>query len=131
LVTKLSDGLQGGLPFQGPSLAVVRGKKTVVANDLIQIIKNFPGLEIHIEIEKIGPQKACIKVLSSKDERQTEPVRVTLFENGRELSSYLLEKSVAIFDDIAFGHYNLVFSKNGKQIGDYPFEIKETRNGRK
>ena len=129
LVSRWSKVLAESLPRRGPSLAPVRGSKTVIADDLILLKKSFSDLDVEIEIEKIDQQKASILVKLSKDDLPAKPIRVTLFKNGREISSYLFTGLTALFEDIPFGHYTLVFSRDGQRVGEYPFEIKETRHG--
>ena len=129
LVSRCSKVFSESWPRRGLSLAPVRGSKTVIADDLILLKKSFSDLDVEIEIEKIDQQKASILVKLSKDDLPAKPIRVTLFKNGREISSYLFTGLTALFEDIPFGHYTLVFSRDGQRVGEYPFEIKETRHG--
>lgn len=128
--SRWSNALDKSWSWRRPSLAPVRGTKTVVAEDLILLKKSFSDLDVEIEIEKIDQDKASILIKLSRDGLPAKPVRVTLFKNGREVSSYLFTGVTALFEDIAFGHYTLVFSRDGESVGEYPFEIKETRHGR-
>jgi len=57
------------------------------------------------------------------------PIRVTLLKDNREVSSYLTNGTNAVFEDMPFDHYQLLFTRNGVKIGEYLFEIKESRNG--
>lgn len=118
------------LPIQGLSLAPVRGKKTIVSEDLIRIRKSFPGFDADIEIEKTGQDKARLEV-TVKGKVADDPIRVSLFRNERELSSYLVNGAGALFEDMPFAEYALTFTKDGSKIGEYLFEIKESRHGRK
>ena len=130
LASKLSDTLAGFLPWKNPGLAPVRGSKTVIAEDLILLKKSFSDLDAEIEIEKKGQDIASIRVMLSRDDIPEKPIRITLFTNGRELASYPLTRCAALFEDIPFGRYVLVFTRKGVKAGEYPFEIKETRCGR-
>jgi putative zinc finger protein len=113
------------------SLATVRGSKKIVSDDLIFIRKSFAGFDAEIEIEKIGPDKANIRVMVKEKGRKGPPIRISLFKKERELSSYLGNVSGVLFEDILFGHYILTFTRDGSKIGEYMFEIKESRHGRK
>ena len=130
MVSRWSNALTESWSWKRPSLAPVRGTKTVVAEDLILLKKSFSDLDVEIEIEKTDQDKASILVKLSRDGLPAKLLRVTLFKNGREVSSCLFTAVTALFEDIAFGHYTLVFSRDGESIGEYPFEIKETRHGR-
>jgi len=118
------------LPIQGFSLAPVRGKRTVVSDDLICIKKSFSGFDAEIEIEKTGESKARIEVMV-KGRVADNPIRVSLFRSERELFSYLTNGTNALFEDIPFAEYVLTFTRDGSKIGEYLFEIKESRHGRK
>jgi hypothetical protein len=118
------------LPIQGFSLAPVRGKRTVVSDDLIRIKKSFSGFDAEIEIEKTGVNKARIEVMV-EGKIADSPIRVSLFRSERELFSYLTNGTNALFEDIPFAEYVLTFTRDGSKIGEYLFEIKESRHGRK
>jgi len=130
LVSKLSGIVTGLWPWKSPGLAPVRGTKTVIAEDLILLRKSFSDLDAEIEIEKKGRNMAYIRVLLARDDTPEKPIRITLFKNGREVVSCPSTRSAALFEDIPFGHYELVFTRKGVKAGEYPFEIKETRHGR-
>jgi len=118
------------LPVQGFSLVPVRGEKTIVSDDLIRIKKSFSGFDAEIEIEKTGEKKACLKVMV-KGKVADNPIRVSLFRSERELFSYLTNGTNALFEDIPFAEYVLTFTRDRSKIGEYLFEIKESRHGRK
>jgi hypothetical protein len=131
VLSKWQDSLSELLPFQTPAMATVRGSKTVIAEGLVVLRKSFSDLDAEIEIEKKGQDRASIRVMLSKDDSPAKLTRVALFKDGREVSSYPLKGSAALFEDVPFGHYVLAFTRNGAPIGEYPFEIKETRHGKK
>lgn len=128
--SKLSETSTGLWPWKSPGLAPVRGTKTVIAEDLILLRKSFSDLDAEIEIEKKGRNMASIRVMLARDDTPEKPIRITLFKNGREVASCPSTRSAALFEDIPFGHYELVFTRKGVKAGEYPFEIKETRHGR-
>jgi hypothetical protein len=130
LVSKLFEISSGLWPWKNTGLAPVRGTKTVIAEDLILLRKSFSDLDVEIEIEKKSPNMVSIRVMLGRDGNPDKPIRVTLFKNGREVASCPSTRSPALFEDIPFGHYQLVFTRNGVKAGEYPFEIKETRHGR-
>ncbi len=88
----------------------------------VTIRKNFDGLLVDIEILEKGEAKADIRVELSEDVHQTGPARVTLFEEDREISSFIL-KGVTVFEDIEFGNYVLVFTKETSVLGEYRFRM--------
>ena len=108
-------------------LASVRSSKRVLSEQLILIKKSFPEFDAEIEIEKVGDGEARIWVMVADRFKHKDSLRVSLFSNGREMSSYLLKDSSALFDDIPFEHYVLIFYRDGTRIGEFPFEIKESR----
>ena len=109
--------------------APVRSSKRVVSEDLILIKKSFPDFNAKIEIEKSGDDKARIWVTVTEENGPKNPLRVSLFKDGREMSSHLLNGSGALFEDIPFSHYTLLFIRDGLKAGEYLFEIKGSRHG--
>lgn len=107
-------------------LAPIRGKKRFISHNLISVRKTFKKIDTEIEIERAGNNRGHIRVNLIEDVHAKSNVRVTLKNNGREISSYLLNEGHAIFEDVPFGHYMLVFITDGITIGKYKFEIKET-----
>lgn len=112
-----------------PNLAPVRGSKTVVAEDLILLKKNFLDLDADIEIEKISEDRASIFVRLPKGDEPNNAIRATLSKNGREVSSSLCLGQAASFEGVPFGRYMLTFSRDGVKIGEYAFIIKENHHG--
>jgi len=107
--------------------ATIRSSRTAAAPDLVIIRKVFREIETEIEIEKTGEEKAHIRVKVTG--RGKNGIRVTLKKGEREISSQLLSGGYALFEDIPFGKYEIVFSTNGSELGAYTFEIRESRNG--
>lgn len=112
-------------------LAPMRGTKAVLGENLIQVRKAFQDLEVEVVFENRGGDRASIRVKATGGEYPDEPLRATLHQNGREISSYLLSEPEACFDDIPFGQYRLAFTRAGREIGEYTFDLKERRHGRK
>ena len=123
--TKCTDLLWYLFPLRTPATATVRGKKKGIEEDHLCIKKSFQDFEVEIEFEKQTQEQSLIKVRLVKNNMPTKPIRATLMRNKREVSSCLINDSSALFEDIPFGHYVLIFTQKGNQIGDYPFEIKE------
>jgi hypothetical protein len=128
MLSKWSDLFADFLPLRNMRLAPIRGSKRVVSEDLVLIRKSFTDFNVEIEVEKTGPDRARIDVIVT-EKTKANPIRVTLLKNKREVSSYLTNGSNAVFEDMPFGHYLLLFMRNGAKIGEYLFEIKENRNG--
>lgn len=112
--------------------AVVRGTLKTKSEDLFHVRKIFKEIDTEIEIEKTDKDRAIIRVSLVNDIKEKRDVRVSLVNQGeREISSCLLNGGFVVFEDIQFGRYHLVFKRNGRKLGTYRFEIKETRHGRK
>ncbi len=103
----------------------IRGSRKKVSEDLIQLKKKFKKIDTEIEIEKTAKNTANIRIRLPESDKQLKGVRVILKRGEREISSHLLNGGYALFDDIGFGRYNLLFVWQGESIGAYPFEIKE------
>ena len=117
-----------GYPFPD-ALAPVRGSKVKVSDDLVLLAQSFAGLDTEIEIEKIDSCQANVKVTIFGTDAEPFPVRVSLVKNEREVASYLVGRQAAFFDALPFGHYALVYTRNGANLGKYDFTIKETGHG--
>jgi hypothetical protein len=105
----------------------IRSSKTATAPDLVIVRKVFKKIEAEIEIEKTGAEKAHIRVKFAGGEKNG--IRVTLKKGEREISSQLLSAGYALFEDIPFSRYEVVFSTNGTELGTCAIEIKESRHG--
>ena len=118
------------LPVFGDwALSPIRGTKTVVSKDLIHMRKAFKDMAAEIQIEKMGDDKAHIRV-NLVDDPQITGVRVTLKRGEREVSSYPLGGGYVLFEDIPFGRYGLLFTRDGEVLGKYHFEIKGSYHGK-
>ena len=109
----------------------VRGFKRKVAKDLVLLKKTFEDVESEIEIEKMGENKALIRVRLLLADLTSQKIRVTLKKGDREIASHLAEEAYVLFEDIPFGHYILTFARDGLTLGTYLFEIKETAHDRR
>jgi hypothetical protein len=109
----------------------VRGFKRKVAKDLVLLKKTFEDVESEIEIEKMGENKALIRVRLLLADLTSQKIRVTLKKGDREIASHLAEEAYVLFEDIPFGHYSLTFARDGLTLGTYLFEIKETAHDRR
>jgi hypothetical protein len=109
----------------------VRGFKRKMAKDLVLLKKTFEDVESEIEIEKVGENKALIRVRLLLADLTSQKIRVTLKKGDREIASHLAEEAYVLFEDIPFGHYSLAFARDGLTLGTYLFEIKETAHDRR
>ena len=124
---KISDYFHYSFPWRLQH-AAIRSSKTAAAPDLVMIRKDFRKIEAEIEIEKTtGENKAHIRVKVARG--QKNGIRVTLKKGEREISSQLLSAGYALFEDIPFSRYEVVFSTNGTELGTCAIEIKESRHG--
>jgi len=130
LLARGSVAVAGLNLWSKPRLAPVRGIKTIIDDSLIVLKKSFADLDIEIEIDKVKPGKASIKVALATDYQPPKPTRVTLLKSGREVYSDMVRGSQAHFENVSFGHYTLVLTIDGTEKGNYSFEIKETRHGK-
>jgi hypothetical protein len=96
-------------------------------SDFYRVRKMFKEIVAEIETEKAGHQIAAIRVILINGFGNEDDFRVTLRNsNNREIASHRIPGKFAIFENIPFGHYSLAFMQNGKKIGTYSFEIKES-----
>lgn len=111
--------------------AAVRG--TAEADALVRFRRRFADLSVEIEVERIDEETAQIRVVpEATAPKQISTIRarvnprVTLTREGREIASLPLASDGILFEDIQFGRYRLVFSRDGVEIGAYPFEIRDS-----
>jgi hypothetical protein len=112
------------VPQGEPAWVAVRGEATV-SDQLIRREKRFEDAAFTIEIEKSGDKQALIRVTSIQDNPSEETLRVALFKGEREAASMMLGDMPAVFEEIAFGVYTLVFARGNTKIGEYTFEVTE------
>ncbi len=113
--------------FGGPlALSLARGLDTGMNGNLVRVKKIFKGGVVEIEIEKTGPRTALIRILLPDPSPKWRKARVTLKRGRREMGSYPLNEGYVVIEDIDFGRFNLLFSRNGTEMGRYHFEIRET-----
>ena len=109
----------------------IRSSKRTVAKDLVLLKKTFKDIETEIEIEKMGENRAHIRVKLLLADTTNQTIRVTLKKGDREIASHLAEGVQVLFEDIPFGHYSLTFARDGVTLGICQFEIRETNSGRR
>jgi hypothetical protein len=112
----------------GLQLEPIRGSKTRLDRDLIQVKKKYRDFDVEIEMEKMGENKAHIRVKIPGMVEEKRPVRVTLKRGEREMASQLLTDPYVLFENVPFGHYSLTFLTDGTEVGEYHFEIRENRH---
>jgi len=129
LLRRLSDVFSPSA-WRKLAYAPLRGSRAVIADDLIRVRRDFDGIDVEIEVEKTGKSKADIRVESRTAIANTVSIRVTLKRNEREISSHLLAAAEpALFEDVPFGQYALVFMENRVEKGAYLFQITDTGGG--
>ena len=126
LYRRISD-LMTSMPWVGLHPAMVRSSRKVISKDCICLKKTFKEIDTEIEIEKTGKNKSRIRVRMPDANRHKSKIRVALKKGEREMSSHLLIED-CLFEEISFGHYSLAFSRDGKELGNCLFEIKESSN---
>ena len=110
------------------TLFSVRGHKNFLTDDLFSIRKSYRDLKVEIELEKTSQNTAHVRIHVIKGAHPKESTRVSLYRNyhEREIASFLLEDAPVFIENIPFGHYSIVFSRNGNKIGHYHFFLKES-----
>lgn len=122
------EALQDLFTFAPAQAVCVRGSGEERAEGAVTVKKAFGGVEVEIEIQKWGERTASIRVaLMGCTDGEDSPVRVTLVERDREISSFLLTMAVT-FEDVSFGRYGLLFARKGEILGEYRFRIEESSN---
>jgi hypothetical protein len=111
--------------------APVRSSRIVASENRIRVRVPFREIETEIEVEKAGVGTATIRLRLLEASNFGKALRVTLKEGEREITSHLLEGSPVLFEDIPFGHYGVSLTEDGKILGTYLFEIKESHCGRR
>jgi len=122
LSEKLSEFFQF-VPWGAPQLQAVRHKTGEVGKDLVFLHNTLKGVAVQIEIERIGPSTCDIKILFEGDPGAGQGIRVHIEKGNREMASTLSEGDEILFEGIPFGRYNLVFAKNGADLGSIDLEI--------
>ena len=123
--SRLTDTLRG--PWGTLQPVAVRGPETREAEDVVRHRVSLEGIEMEIEVEKAGDDRAHIRVKTAKARRRHKGIRVTLKKGDKEIASYRLEGAYVLFEDIPFGHYGISLAEDGAHLGTYHFEIKDTR----
>ncbi len=129
ICSKVSDYLSP-MSWGDPLPAGVRGGQDV-AEDYVRVRKTFREAEVEIEIEKAAADAAHVRVFLEDQAKAGGDIRVTLKKREREISSQLPDDGYVVFENIAFDHYELVFTQHGSAIGTYSFELRETRHARR
>jgi Putative zinc-finger len=111
--------------------APVRSSKIVSSEDRVCVRVPFKEIDTEIEIEKAGVGTATIRVRLLETSTFVRALRATLKQGEREITSHLVEGSSVLFEDIPFGHYGVSLTEDGKILGTYLFEIKESHGGRR
>jgi hypothetical protein len=113
--------------FNKNRFAPVRSTEDGETSDFFRLRKIFKEVVSEIEIEKTGRQTAVIRVTVVDGNYGEHKLRVTLLNSHkREVASFMVTGKFVVFENIPFGHYSLVFMQNGKRIGTYIFEIRES-----
>lgn len=122
-VLSVSDGVKGGL---APATESLRGESRVVSETLVTFTREFPPYLAEVEIERARPDRGEITVRLADLDTRVAPrgVRVSLFENGGELESSMLEDGECVFENLKFGHYRVEITRVGEPIGGIALEMK-------
>ena len=115
------------LLLRQPECVYVRGSQKVISKNLVVIEKVFKTVKLDMEIEKIRELFSNIKVVASdpKNSRMLAGVRISLYDDGRELASFMTDDGEALFEHIAFGEYSLAAWRQADKLGEVRITIKE------
>ncbi|MCX5900843.1 MAG: hypothetical protein NTX06_08945, partial [Proteobacteria bacterium] len=113
--------------FRQPECVYVRGSQKVISKNLVVIEKVFKTVKLDIEIEKIRESFSNIKVMASDPEGRglLAGARISLYEDGRELASFMTDGGEALFEHIAFGQYRIAAWRQTDKLGEVRITIKE------
>ena len=114
----------GQTKYFSPAYATARSGKTARAS-LVACSKNVSGIDTELEIERLESESGEIKVnLKESGGLPSPPLRVTLTENSRELTSYMASEGCAVFEKVPVGVYNINLSRKGISLGAITLEMK-------
>lgn len=102
----------------------IRGTRHDLSDSLIRLQKTFKEATVDIEIQKMGPRRADIRVAIVNAAAGTAELRATLRRGGRDVASLRFDGGTALFEDVAFDRYRLVLSRERTPIGVYSFELR-------
>lgn len=128
---KWKEMIPNWLVLKANGLAPLQGGRAVLGENRILVKKSFAGLQVEVVFVNLGADRASVEVKAFEATASEEPLRVTLQQDGREVSSYLSSAAEICFEDIPFGPYKLTFTRAGREVGEYAFDLKERRHGRK
>ena len=113
--------------FRQPECVYVRGSKKMISKNLVAVEKVFKAVKLNLEIEKIREGSSNIKVLAAdpSGSPMLHGVRICLYENGRELASFMTDGGEALFEHIAFGRYRLAAWRQADKLGEVRITIQE------
>jgi len=129
LVREVLEQLRFLFSWKGWRLAVIRGDRQQSTEGWVTIRKVMGTLSANIEIERTGEAKANIRVEASGLPQRPGPLRATLFNGKKEVSSLPMQEGSAFFEEIPFGSYRLVLSLEDGRAATWSFELKETHHG--
>jgi hypothetical protein len=127
ICSAISDYLTPEFGNVQPIAAAIRGTSGSLSEHSQEVIKRFKGIKIKIQIdpfysEQRDHQHGTIKVsLMVPSHTLQSNIRVSLKKEERELASYLLNPGEVLFEEVPWGTYHLVFTKDGTNIGEYAF----------
>ena len=90
------------------------------------IEKMFKEIDAEIGIEKIGEDKAPIRIKASA--REKNGIGLSLKKGEREILFQLFGGGYALFEDVPLGGYEILFFST-KGLQPYTFEVRESIHG--
>ena len=134
LFTRFQRSLRGLVQWfqvwQGGEFSPVRGGQKFIDKDLALLKRSFEELDVTIEIDRKGKDSASVRIALDNPDETTRGVRVSLYKDDREVSSDLIGSDAALFEEIPFGRYELLFTSGGREKGVLQIEIKESNHDR-
>ncbi len=128
IFSKISDYLDPGF-LNDPLVPATRDGRSA-SEEALPVEKRFKG--IVTEFHKTGEDRGKILVRLANDTVEAgRDIRVTLKRGNREVASAFLDKGYALFDELPFHPYHLLFAKEGMEIESHSFDLGEILHGRK
>jgi len=106
---------------------MLRSGQQALSETLVTFAKVFPPYHAEVEVEKVKPDRSeiTVRVKELEGGRPARGVRVSMFDAGRELESYLADdEGQVVFENVRFGKYRLNIVYTGKEIGKISLNMK-------
>lgn len=119
---KTNGEILAGLKTMGG--LVLRGDKKLGAQ-VVLIEKIFLKTKIQAEVS-VSNNGYALRIIAGLVQQNTPAnLRATLCVHSEELESYMLTNGTAVYEGLAFGDYEILFSQNNVLLGKMNFSLRE------